>query len=44
MRSKMAEQFVGDLTIVRLTSGQAEADRKPLRIDDGMYFRGKPAA
>ena len=44
MRSKMVEQFVGDLTIVRLTSGQAEADRKPLRIDDGMYFRGKPAA
>jgi hypothetical protein len=34
--------LVGDLTIVRLTRDQAEADQKPLRIDDGMYFRGKP--
>ena len=36
--------MVGDLTIVRLTRDQAEADQKPLRIDDGMYFRGKRRA
>jgi hypothetical protein len=31
--------LVGDLALAR---DQAEADRTPLRIGDGMYFRGKP--
>jgi hypothetical protein len=40
----MVEQVICDLTIMCLPSGQAEPDRETLRIDDGMDFRGEPAA
>jgi hypothetical protein len=43
-RSKMVEQFVRDLAIMRLAGGQAEPDRETLRIDDGMNFRCEPAS
>lgn len=44
MRSEMIEQFIGNLTIMRLPSSQAEPDREALRINDGMDFRREPAA
>lgn len=44
MRSKMVEQVICDLTIICLSSSQAEPDREALRIDDGMDFRCEPAA
>ena len=40
----MVQQFIRDLAIMRLPSGQAEPDREALRIDDGMDFRCEPAA
>ena len=38
MWPKVIEQFIGDLTIMCLASGQAEPDREPLRIDDRVDF------
>jgi len=32
----MVEEHVGDLSIVRLPGGQAEADRKTSRVNDNM--------
>jgi hypothetical protein len=44
-RPVMVEQRVGDLPVVRLSGGQAEPDREPLRIDDDDVDLGrKPAA
>jgi hypothetical protein len=40
----MVEQRVGDLPVVRLSGGQAEPDREPLRIDDDVDLGRKPAA
>ena len=36
MWSKVIEQFIGNLTIMRLASSQSEPDREALRVDDGM--------
>ena len=44
MRPEMIEQFIGDVTIMCLTSGQAEPDREPLRIDDRVDFGCEPAS
>ena len=44
MRAGMIEQRVGDLAIVRLSSGQTEPDRETLRIDDCVDFSRKPAS
>ena len=44
MRPEMIEQFVYNLPIMCLTSGQAEPDREALRIDDCVDFRCKPAS
>ena len=43
-RAEMIEQAVDDLAIVRLSSGQAEPDREPLRIDDDVDLGREPAA
>ena len=40
----MVQQRVGDLTIVRLSCGQAKADREPLRIDDRVDFGRESAS
>ena len=40
----MVEQVICDLTIVGLSSRQAEPNREPLRVDDGMDFGREPAA
>jgi len=44
MRPQMIEQFISDLTIMCLASGQAKPDREPLRINDRMDFGRKPAS
>jgi hypothetical protein len=40
----MIKQSVGDLPAMRLSCGQAEPDRQPLRIDDDVDFGCKPAS
>ncbi len=40
----MVEQRIGDLPVVRLPSGQAEPDRKALRVDDDVDLGREPAA
>ncbi len=44
VRAKMIEQFIGNLTVMRLASSQAEPDRETLRIDDGVDFGRESAA
>jgi hypothetical protein len=44
MWPEMIEQFVCDLTIMCLSSGQAEPDRKALGVDDGVDFGSKSAS
>jgi hypothetical protein len=44
MRPEMIEQFIGDLTIMRLASGQAEPDREALGIDDRVDFGSEPTS
>jgi len=44
MRPEMIEQFIGNLTIMCLASGQAEPDREPLHIDDRVDFGREPAS
>lgn len=40
----MIEQFIGNLTVMRLPISQAEPDRETLRIDDGVDFGRESAA
>ena len=40
----MVEQRIGDLPVMRLPGGQAEPDRKALRVDDDMDLGREPAA
>ena len=42
-RGEAIEQGVGDLAVMRLAGGQAEPDRKPLGIDDGVDLGREPA-
>lgn len=39
MRPGVVEQTVKNLPVVRLSCGQAEPDRQPLRVDDDSDFR-----
>ena len=43
VRAEMIEQRFSGLAIMRLTSGQTEPDREPLRIDDRVDFSREPA-
>lgn len=43
-RAKLVEQRVGDLPVMRLTSGQAEPDREAMRVDDDVDLGCEPAA
>jgi hypothetical protein len=43
-RAEVVEQRVGDLPIMRLSGGQAEPDRTPLRVDDDVDLGREPAA
>ena len=43
-RTKMVEQRVGDLPVMRLPGGRAEPDWEPLRIDDDVDLGREPAA
>ncbi|ESZ55905.1 hypothetical protein X729_24980 [Mesorhizobium sp. L103C131B0] len=42
--AEVVEQLICDLTVMRLSGGQAEPDGKPLRIDNDVDFRREPAA
>jgi hypothetical protein len=44
MRSEMIEQFIGDLPVMRLPSGQSEPDREALRVDDDVDLGREPAS
>jgi hypothetical protein len=44
VRIEAIKQVIRGRPIMRLPSGQAEPDREPLRIDDGMGFGCEPAA
>ena len=41
---EVVEQGVGDLPVVCLSSGQAEPDREPLRVDDDVDLGREPSA
>ncbi len=43
-RAEAVQQRVGDLPVMRLSRGQAEPDRKPLRVDDDVDLGREPAA
>ena len=43
-RAETVEQLISDLSVMRLTGGQAEPDREPLRVDDDVDFGREPAA
>lgn len=44
VRAEVVEQRVGDLSVVRLPGGQAEPDRKALRVDDDVDLGREAAA
>jgi hypothetical protein len=43
-RAEMIEQVICDLPVMRLSGGQAEPDREPLRVDDDMDLGREPTS
>ncbi len=44
VRAEVVEQRVGDLSVVRLSGGQAQPDREALRVDNDVDLGREPAA